>query len=66
MDSIDKGKSYKFDKDFKNLPMENRVKLINTAKSLLAVQKASRDNAPLADTPDPPMEVKNRESYKGG
>ncbi|GHV90966.1 hypothetical protein AGMMS50268_14690 [Spirochaetia bacterium] len=60
MECIDKGESYKFDKDFKNLPMENRVKLINTAKSLLAVQKASRDTASLADTPTPLMEVEKQ------
>jgi hypothetical protein len=51
MDGIYKGKSYEFDKDFKNLPVENRVKLIHTAKSLLDVQKASKDNAPLVGLP---------------
>jgi hypothetical protein len=60
MDRLDKDEFYEFDNDFKNLPMENRVKLINTAKSLLNVQKAIRDNAPLADTPALPMEVEKQ------
>jgi hypothetical protein len=51
MDGLYKGKLYEFDNDFKNLPMENRVKLIHTAKSLLDVQKASRDNAPIVVLP---------------
>jgi hypothetical protein len=49
MGEIDKGESYDFGKDFKDLPVENRVNLINTAKSLLEVQKVNKKNAPFAD-----------------
>jgi hypothetical protein len=56
MGEIDKGESYDFDKDFKDLPIENRVNLIKTAKSLLEVQKGSRENAPLADVSTPSMD----------
>jgi hypothetical protein len=58
MGEIDKGESYDFDKDFKDLPVQNRVNLIKTAKSLLKVQKVSKENAPLADAPAPSMDFK--------
>jgi hypothetical protein len=51
MDGVDKGVSYYFEKNFKDLPMKNRVKLIKTAKSLLETQKASKENASFADGP---------------
>ena len=57
MDRADKGKSYEFVMDFKNLPMENRVKLINTAKSLLNVQKTSMGDASLVGKLVSSMEV---------
>jgi hypothetical protein len=60
MGEIVKGESYDIDKDFKYLPVENRVNLIKTAKSLLEVQKASKENAPLADASAPSMDLKEQ------
>jgi hypothetical protein len=51
MDGLDKGVSYYFEKDFKDLPMKNRVNLIKTAKNLLETQKASKENALFSDGP---------------
>jgi hypothetical protein len=61
MGEIDKGESYDFDKDFKDLPVENRMNLIKTAKSLLEVLKVSKENAPLALTSAPSTGFKEQE-----
>jgi hypothetical protein len=51
MDGLDKGVSYYFEKDFKDLPMKNRVNLIKTAKNLLETQKASKEETLFAGSP---------------
>jgi hypothetical protein len=61
MDGLEKGESYYFEKDFKDLPMKNRVKLIKTAKNLLEVQKASKENdVLLVDTSLPSVKTERQ------
>lgn len=53
MDELEKGAFYDFDKNFKDLPIENRVKLIKTARRLWEVQQVTKENASRTDRPHP-------------
>jgi hypothetical protein len=51
-----KGKSYYFDKDFKELSASKRIKVVKMVRNLLKIQK--EDKAMLADAPIPHNEAK--------